>query len=300
MSGVYLAKGRAADLNGALQALPKAQVTKLRSVFGEEDSLSEPVPNFNAIRVTDSKGRVSYVNCPTPKYRLVQHWDAFRPMIDAMVQAGVQEFDWTLKQCPQWADLNIFVHGSGHDSVELGFRMSNSFDGNSGLIYGVNMNKSKRYVEVVGYREVCKNGMVAQVPLDAAEFVRPEIRKQVEGLLSSMTNIPHLSRAEDKIQRVKWTIEAVALLREPVEAMIKAGQDFKIADPKVLERLVKAHVGSRFKKRVLEQYEKEASDLWGLFNAMTHVASHDPEIKVASRETLMQKAAQMLRVEVTA
>jgi hypothetical protein len=140
--------------------------------------------------------------------------------------------------------------------------------------------------------------MKIQVPIDEADFVRPEVREKVKSLLSEHQAIIHTASAVDKIQRMQYMVEAVALLKDPVESMIKAGKKIKIDHKKKLKELVKLHVGNRYKSRVLDAYASEEQDLWGLYNAMTYVASHDRELKSTGRETLLEKAAVMLRTEV--
>jgi hypothetical protein len=78
--------------------------------------------------------------------------------------------------------------------------------------------------------------------------------------------------------------------------MIKRSQDFKL-DLERVKLLIQAHVGQRYAKRVLEQYGNENTDLWGLYNAITYVASHDETLTPSSRELLIDNAADMLTVE---
>jgi hypothetical protein len=112
--------------------------------------------------------------------------------------------------------------------------------------------------------------------------------------MNKYAKILHTKGAVEKIQTMQYVTEAIALLREPIEAYIKKAQSWKIENRYQFEQLIKNHVGKRFQSKVMEQYNRESQDLWGLTNAMTYVASHDAGLKPSARDSLIDKASLML------
>lgn len=290
----------AEKVNAVIDQLPIATNLKVWTTEFSADSPDGALEaeNFKAIYV-ESATEKGIVNVPTRRYEIVQHKDAIRPIIDALVMSGVQDFEFNAQATLSWANLNVFVGSAGYDGVKLGFKVGNSFDSSSAVSYGIDVTHSTHTIEMVGYRMACSNGLKIIVPLDQAELIRPEIREQVTTLLKERTRVLHTKSASSKIEAMKYVVEAVALLRDPAEAMIKKAQTWKIDDTELFKALIKAHVGNRFAKKVEHQYNKDSPEdsLWNLYNAMTFVASHDESLSVTARETLIDKAAKMLTVE---
>lgn len=291
----------AEQINNAISRLPVAQLCDIDAKVPKSDGLfdTESVKNFKVVRVKEHNGRVSYVDAPTGRYRIIQHEKAFRPVIEGLTQAGVKDFSFVINSNPRTAQMQVYVDSAGYDSVSLGFKVGNSFDRTKALSFGFSLNKSQKYIEVVGYRQVCSNGLVVRVPLENAEFIKEEARIKLVELVDKKTKIKHTENASEKLQLIQYVVEALALLREPVERMIKAGQAWKINHEELLEQLVKAHVTKRYQKRVIAQYNKqvadgEGNDLWQLTNAITWVASHDSTLKDKARETLLGAGADLL------
>ena len=295
----------AENLNSDIASLPKAYEIDLFS--GSEKSHLE---DFKAIQVDTGDGRSSpnderphdkkVVFCPKKDYKVVQHEQAFRPLIEGLTQAGIRDFEYILYNDLTRAYMNILTTDQVADSVRLGLSAQNSFDGSSSLRYGFRIEQSKRTVELVGYRMACKNGMLIRVPMDRAEIVKKEVVDKVKRLYERSLTFRHTKNVLPRIQQVQYITEAISLLKEPVKEFIKQAQEVSLEDQKFLDRVVNAHVKSRYKKKVLDRYAlDEGNDLWDLYNAMTYVASHDNELKVSGREKLKEKAADML-VKVTA
>lgn len=298
----------AEQINQAIAELPTAEEYELTGTKMQAEGEDQPetqdaeeIPNFKGIKVTlndpKNKGKSHFVYMPSKKYQLVQHETAFRPIVEGLTLAGVHDFGFITTSNEKKAQLQIYATGEGYDTVSLGFSVINSFDGSSAISYGFRSFREKAYIEIVGYRQICSNGMKIRVPLDEAEIIKPELRTEVETLLAQHTSILHTKNAEKKIEAMQYIVEAISLLREPVELMIKKAQRWTWRDQEHFNELIKNHVGQRYKAKVEEQMEKESQDLWGLFNAITYVASHDLDIKDTSRETMLNKAAEMLMVE---
>jgi len=87
------------------------------------------------------------------------------------------------------------------------------------------------------------------------------------------------------------------LLQPSVEKMVKLSQEWTIKNEKELKGLIDAYVGKRYQKKVMERFAREEGNtLWSLTNAITWVASHDTELKDTSRETLLDKAGDVLMI----
>jgi hypothetical protein len=289
-------------INSVLAQLPVATPLKVWTTDfdAETPETAKAVENFKAIYVTSEK-ESGVVNVPTNRYEIVSHKTAMRPIIDALVQSGVRDFQFNAQATLSWANLNIFVGGAGHDGVKLGFQIGNSFDSSSAVSYGAELSHSKSYVVLQGYRQVCSNGLKIKVPLMEAEIVKEETRTQLTTLFKERTRVLHTKSAESKIEAIQYVVEAISLLKQPVENMIKKAQKWTINDSTHFKELIKLHVGRRFATKVINQYNKdseiEGDSLWALVQAMTAVASHDPSLSTTARETLIDKASEMLVVE---
>jgi len=288
-------------INESLAALPTAKAFPVYADIGNAGYEGfEKAEDFQAVKVTDSTGHSEFVYCPTTRYKIVQHQDAFRPIVEGLTQAGRSDFRFLLKGNTRWAKLQLYCDSPGHDGVSLGFEAVNSYDGSSVLRYGVEMNHKKKYLTIVGYRQVCSNGMKIEVPLDQAEFIRPEVRERVLQLLKLQRRFLHTTNVNGRIAEIQHVVEAVSLLQEPVAEMIRRAQEWKISDAQQLDFLIRKHVGKRMHRRVREQYAAEDDSLWGLYNAITYIASHDSKLRAPTIDRMQGEAAAMLREEIVA
>lgn len=285
----------ATEINQALDALPIAEKLSMKAL--NSDATLQDVEDFRTIKVTMPSGKQHFVSCPSKKYYLVQHKDAFNPIKEGLTLAGCHDFKFIMTATPARASMQIYTVGQADDGVYIGIQVSNSYNSSKALSYGFQLGKAKSYIEVVGYRQVCSNGMKMRVPLNQAEFIREEKKTELQILFKQYASIRHTKGMETRILAMQYITEALNLLREPINAMIRAGKEWNIDTEDKLTNLVKKHVGKRFQSKVLEQYQKEDKTLWGLYNAMTFVASHDVEIKPRARETLVDKASNMLTTE---
>lgn len=284
----------AEQLNADIALLPKAELVELTPIKYVAET--EYLQNFKGVRVRDHLGNVQYVQVCGKDYKEVQHEDAYRPIIEGLTLAGNKSFQYTLISNFKKAELRLYSGAFGYDGVTIGWRIENSFTGHSTLNYGFSVTSTSHVLELVGYRQSCANGMVIKVPLDQAEIMTPELKEKVEQVLADSVAYKHTSKVLDRIKYLQYVAEALELLQQPVTAMIKAGQLNKIdtEDRKKLKQLIQLHVGKRYAARVLEQFNNENADAWGLYNAITYVASHDEDITDSGRELLEGKAADML------
>jgi hypothetical protein len=281
------------DAESIVKGLPQYYEGQVFSIKNEDKELMPGNPKgFKAIVRKDTG---SIVAVPTGKYTLVQHEEAFMPIVEALNSLG-QPFKIAAIHSNTNAWLNILTTETD-DGVSVGFQAMNSVDGSTSLQYGFANFKATRYIELVGYRQVCSNGMVVRVPIDNADFVRLEEREKIEVLLRQSIRIIHTGKAQEKIEQIRYLVEAMALLKEPVARMIKAATMKGIGQMEA-EELLKKYIGKRLKAKLLGQFEQEEKTLWGLYNAITFVAAHDNEIKTSTKNSLITKSADLLLAEV--
>lgn len=228
-------------------------------------------------------------------YKLVQHKTAFQPILDGLHATGT-EYDFALIVGDAKAWLKVFCdtipdNGSG---IRLGFEANNSLNGKSAIHYLFRTESVSKVVEIVGYRQVCSNGMKIRVPLDQAEFVRPEIREKVEALLVLSERIVHMGNPEERISAVRYVVEAMSLLKEPVALIIKKAKSVQVGRDEA-KRLIGKYVGKRLSARILGQFQAEEQTMWGLTNSITWVASHG--VKLSTMNGLINSSAEMLEQE---
>lgn len=296
---VYGLRG-AESVNADFEALPVGELMPMGCRVGEA---YEPVRGFKVLRVQMSDGGVHHVHTPAGRYKMVQHKAAFRPIVEGLTQAGEHGFQYVLVGTPKGAKFQVFVNPEGHDGVRLGFEVTNVWDGRSALRYTTRLDRRQTWIEVVGHRQVCSNGMKVRIPLAEAYAqmgsnpkisVYVEQQQRLTTLLSETARIVHDGTAKQKIEAMQYVAEAMRLLQEPVEAMIKAGQEWGLDTAEKAKEMIKVHVGKRYAAKVRDAFVDEPDSMWGLYNAITYVASHDETLKDTARETLKDKAADLL------
>jgi hypothetical protein len=289
----------ATELNSAIATLP---VAVEKDVFVERDGIAQKESNFKAIVV----GR-EVVNIPSKRYTIVQHKDAFKPIVEGLTIAGDEQqrehFRFSMWHSSRKAWLNLFVGDvveKGFGKIEYGFRVLNSFDGTTAVKYNLiskHKGEDTTYVALVGYRQLCSNGMVIKVPITEADTVKEEmitLQGKIQQLANFDLSIMHTSNADEKLGKIQFVVEALMLMKNPLKRFINKAKAWKIEDEAMLRRIVKAHIGERMKDRILQQYRAEEQDLWGLFNAITYVASHEHELSDGTRNSLLDKSANLL------
>lgn len=268
-------------LQEAVEAIPMA--TKAVLQFPEEPSVS--TGRFRGVHFLGEM-----VGAVGKGYALVQHKDAFAPIVKGLENSGA-EYDWRMdwKRGRAWLDVATF---NAADTVKIGFRAMNSIDGSTAIKYGFNLSRVHGYVELVGYRKVCSNGMMVRVPLDNAEIVKKEVRGKLEELMAEQEKIIHRGQPEAQIEAVQFVVEAVALLGPSVNRMIEKAAVQEMGKKEARE-LINKYIGKRLEERLMGQFDRESPTLWGLYNAVTNVATHGKLAKTTA-EGLMRRSAKML------
>lgn len=294
----------ASQINGAIAALPTAH-----SFPVNVGSLNTPADGYQAIVSVDrDTKKATIVNIAKSRYHIVQHEAAFRPIVEGLTMANVNDYKFILTNQPESAHLQIFTgqkaNVAGTEGISLGVNTLNTFDGTKPVTYSISLFSDKTTIELVGYRQVCSNGMKIRVPLDQAEIIKEEEVRGLHAIWDKSARILHTPSADVKIKSMQYVVEALTMLSKPVEKLIDRAKAFSIKDKTVFEEIVKAYVGKRYAARVVGNMNtkdiapEDHGSLWALYNAMTYVASHDEEIEDSSRETLLNKAADLLLIPV--
>lgn len=294
----------AENINSALSSIPKAELWDIRAVKANTDgTLAFRInPDMKPVVVGDE-----IVSVVSDRYKLVQHESAFRPIVEGLTVAGVQDFKFSLISRAKDAHLNIYFCDVEDDAsgIRFGFRASNSVDGKSSLNYGFSTERyykekvlvTEQVVTVWGVRQVCSNGMVMRVPLEWHNVLKEEERTRLTKLLQETAKIRHMGAIEKKIEVMQFVTEAFVLLKNPIKRIIELARKFTIEDEEHAKKLIKKYIGKRMTDRILEQYNTEEGDsLWQLYNAVTFVASHSP-MADRTRTALLEKSSLLLEKE---
>lgn len=253
------------------------------------------------------------VSILTKKYRLVQHKEAFAPIINS-VKNNVDKFNFCIIADNQRAYLDILTEkaNDGKEGIEFGFRCKNTFDGRSSIKFSFVQQKASRWVELVeknhvtvwGYRQSCKNGMVMKIPLAYEKVVVPEERAKIEELLRLSKNIAHFNpTVENGLKEVKNVIEILFLLRKPVERIIALADKYSLlgAQKEDIIKLISKYCGKKMSHSIYDKFARdneENTSLWGLYNAITSLATHRQDLSNNTRQKLYEHAGDMLEAEI--
>lgn len=229
-------------------------------------------------------------------YETVQHEDAFRPVLEGLAMRQV-DYKYALFANHRRAWLNIYV-GEGADTIRFGFRITNSLDGTTKVRYGLSEFQHTKVLELVGYRQVCSNGMIIKVNLENAEIVKLEEKEKFNALLEQHKSYRHSKGVNQKIEEVQYIVEAFLLMKNPLQRIVEKAKNINLELEKAKE-IIEKYVGKRKLDKILTRYGFEEQTLWGLYNAATFVASHRDILKATKFNTELQKAATMLEQELS-
>jgi cell fate (sporulation/competence/biofilm development) regulator YmcA (YheA/YmcA/DUF963 family) len=275
------------------ETLDNIPIASLQTIVSTNQGTILNPKNIKAVVVN---GRI--VGSVSKRYRLVQHKDAFSPIFNGLHQTATP-YEFSLFETDTKAMLNVFVDEIGENGsmIKLGFRAVNSINGETAIVYDIRADSITSTLEIVGYRQVCSNGMKIRVPLDRAEELRIEKVERVKELIKMATRIVHMGTEEamkQKIEAVQYVTEAIALLKNPIARIIQKAKSERVGEQQAKE-LLKIYIGKRMNQRILEQFKKEEQTMWGIYNACTAVASHD--CTIPTMNGLINSSARMLEQE---
>ena len=282
----------AQNFNSDLNKLPVAEEHELNIAFGED---YETLPDHKAIMVTTNDG-ITCAGITSKSYKLVQHKQAFRPIVEGLIIGGVKDFSYSMHATNKYAALQLYTNEETTDGVIIGFEVKNNIDGHGSIKYAWEIGSKETVLEIVGYRYSCLNGCKFRVDLNDAHLIRPELKLKIKSLLADSKAIVHNKNAMQKIEGMQHIAEALTMIKEPITVMIEQSQNIIIAEQETeLKKLIQSYVGKRYASKVKAQFEQDSDyTLWGMYNAITNVATHNEDLTTSSRELLLNKASVML------
>ena len=285
---------------GALNDLPKAQ---LGDVYTTLDGEVKPIVKTTDIKAVVVGGKI--VATVSNHYKLVQHVDAFAPIVEGIHTAGVENIYFSLMANGKWAKLNLMFCQAkdGLEGINYGFTARNSVDGRSAINYGFRLQKrttdkvlrTEKVVDVWAVRQVCSNGMKMRVPIEWHEISKLVDVTRLHTLFNESAKFAHVTDVAERVKQMGFIAEAFAMLQKPIEKMIELGKDIHITQS-VAEAMIKAYIGKRLSGQILAAYEKEqGQNLWALYNAVTYTASH-AGLSQRTSLAMIEKAADMYEI----
>lgn len=289
------------NADSQLEKLPVARLKDLYATTFETPAIAE---HFEKITDKAVYCMDQHVGTVSDQYVLVQHKDAFMPIVKALRESGKQ-FEFNMWATPKKAFFGVLV-GKALDGVAFGFRAQNSVDGSGSIKYGLKAGQrtvehtivEKEKVLVWTVRQICTNGATIKVPLKTEKYLDVETRIKFQSIVSEVRSIRHKGNVEARLKEVQYLVEAFLLLEQPLNRMIADAQKIQM-DQEEIRRLFKKYVGKRMENTVWRDFahdHKSQGTLWDAFNAITSVASHNP-LADGTREALLNKAADMLHDE---
>lgn len=283
----------AEEFNSTMAQLPVAEEYLLFATDKEFDNRIQD-NNRKAIIVNNK-----LIDTPSKYYKVVQHSEAFRPIVEGLTLTGSSDFKFSVFYNNKIAELNLFTTSitDGMSDIFLGFKVKNSFNRSTKVSYGMTLSSGHQYIEIVGYRKVCSNGMMMRVPLEQAEIIQPELRQKIESLIQKGFAFKHSAGVYEKIENIQYIVEAMSLLKAPIKATIDRAKNFTFEDKTKVEELLIRHFKERVMHKIMSRYNSdlttEGDNLWSLYNAITYEASHG-EISISKKNNMLEGASNVL------
>ena len=206
-------------------------------------------------------------------YRLVQHAEAFAPVIESLMAGGQKRALARIYENKARAFMTLVfpeikvTPKDGH-SLMLGFIARNSYNGTLSV-----------RVDGYGLRKVCMNGMVF-----GKELLGSFREIHIGGKPSSISD-----RVQVFMEQISRRIDP---LRDTINAAIEEPLDSKLAEL-VLNRV---GFGKKRTEELLTHFETlEDQNRWGLYNAITHYASHTAKTEQVARRFEARAARVLVR-----
>jgi hypothetical protein len=202
-------------------------------------------------------------------YRLVQHGEAFSPIVETLQMAGYKNAKTRIYEGNGKAVMTLLfpeikVVPKDGNELMLGFMAKNSYNGSLAVS-----------IEGYGFRGICSNGMILGKSL-LGSFREIHMGRQHSTIRTSIHAF--MEEIATRIPRVKTAID-MAIEEELTPELAKI----------VLE---KVGFGTRRVEQFAEVYNQtQEPSRFGLYNAVTYFASHDATSEATARryELMAQK-----------
>lgn len=316
---------------GSLNGLSSAELGKLE--WYNDQHVKQDCGVYRGIRVSiPGTEEHEITGIVTSRYKVVQHNEVFVPCVEAVRQA-----DPTAQIRAGWARggyawLKILQQNEVYDSVKLGYKITNCHTGKNGISYSVlgtekhtvteTVKKSQDcqdgkithggylYVDVVGLRMVCQNGMKIKVPIteamagvekgDKAYSIKESLKEIWQGeeerlkiatFLKNQKMIVHMGDVAHNLLYVQESFGVLAKLQPAIVNMIKRAENEQLSNSMINDWL-KNTFGDRLSSSIRLHAWLETETVWGLVNQLTDFASHKADEKDAQR--VQNKASELL------
>jgi hypothetical protein len=243
------------------EVLGRFSVCEERAVCVESTAGFEPAPGYKAVwnRTKDCLEAVV-----SKRYRLIQHSEAFAPIVQALGDAGhstvkVAGAEWRGNAALYLAIPGLAVR-DGDGQLFLGFSVQNNVRAQGALRF-----------QAFGYRSLCSNGMILGMQ-ELAEFRQVHVGEYLSLKVGSL--LERLGRSLPEFERA---VEAAKADESPAE---------------VKPILALVGFGEKAQKRILWEYSREPATRWGLYNAVTHVGTHYKQGRAG--HAYLEKAGELL------
>lgn len=280
-------------------------------------------------------------------YRLVQHYDAFMPILHGLEKEKIQNVLIRTDHHKAHAAMDVMLDDNVADSVRIGYRVRNSHDGKHSLSYSFSAEKVQRsiqmvehkqevkegdaprkggyrFIELVGFRQTCSNGMKIRIPIASvdpakanaslgkpSDHVFGEGREWIETVITEVWKEPqmienvlqiarhyakvvHIGKANDKVVEQEKAVQALALLRSPIQQLILRAKECKMVEEDI-EVALTSRFGSRKCSQMISKLEQHEgiANAWDVYNCMTNFATHIAT-KVNDKNMIQDRAADFL------
>jgi len=256
------------ELESAINSLDSAEIRKVW--VGQDKETSVQQKQYSAIWNT-SKGKTEAVM--SNKYTLVQHKDAFFPLLQAVQTFQSGCFGFITDEGGKayidvlFEDEQFTFEPDDAEKIHLGIRASNTYDGTGAFT-----------VRAYGYRKYCDNGMVFGKRALANSY---QIHR---GTVSVDVFTSILNKIKDFIPSIR------ACINEAIQDELEFSQIQKI--------LKEVGIGKRQGSLILSAIiTQENPTRWSLYNAVTDFITHRLDNRTElTRERYHEKAEAILTI----
>jgi len=250
-------------------------------------------------------------------YVIIQHKEAFNAVLDAMAasskgakfKASVLEQNGRAWMTVVFSDIKA---DDGLNGIELGIRVTNSYDKTSALKYsGTTRENKEGHFEFFGYRLACMNGMTVKVSLGdisklnltdklrdvgdvvlKKEFVVDKVEEQ-----TVKTYIRHFGKnTKTNLERVREMMLALPVVAKRLEEQIETVKHISFTAEEAEAKLKEIGFGERTIEKIMERFKADEMTAWGLYNATTAYATHEEKVSPLSMERILKRAEAIMEV----
>ena len=297
------------ELRGQINGLATAKECPVVYVEQtEQGNVPKSAEEYKAV-VNEKTGAVECI--ASKGYVVIQHKQAFDAVLDAVAaasrgakfRASVMEQNGRAWMTVVFSDVKA---DDGLDGIELGIRVTNSYDKTCALKYsGTGKQNLEGHFEFFGLRLACMNGMTIRVNLgDISKLnltdkhravgdvvLKKEFKVDKADVQTVKTYIKHFGKnTQMDMDRVADMFMALPVVVKRLEEQIRTVKGISLTSKEAEARLVELGFGERTTAKVLARFRREEMTAWGLYNAITAHATHESKVSPLSMERTLNRA----------